>query len=89
MEKENLKTVSETVLDKVKNRNSVLKIIVVSVFSILLAYKLALSDVNFDFTKFDFSDLLSLVMALFSIALSVAFYFKIEIQKSKELNLGM
>lgn len=76
MENENLKTVNETISDKVKNRNSVLKIIIVSVFSILLAYKLALSDVNFDFTKFDFSDLLSLIMALFSIALSVAFYFK-------------
>ena len=37
---------------------------------------MAVSELNFDFSKFDFSDLLSLTLAIFSIGLSVAFYFK-------------
>ncbi len=62
--------------NRIKNRESWLKIIVVVVFSMLIAYKLAISDLNFDFTNFDFSDLLSLILALFAIGLSVTFYFK-------------
>jgi len=61
---------------KIKNRESWLKIIVIVVFSILIAFKLAISDLNFDFTNFNFSDLLSLILALFAIGLSVTFYFK-------------
>lgn len=62
--------------DKIQNRNSILKTIIISVFSVLIAYKLAISELNFDFSKFDFSDLLSLILALFSIGLAVTFYFK-------------
>lgn len=43
---------------------------------ILILYKLAISEWNFDFTKFDFNALLALLLSLFAIALSVAFYFK-------------
>ncbi|WP_052180991.1 hypothetical protein [Alistipes sp. ZOR0009] len=76
MEQEKEKIPLQQMNDKIANRNSILKIIVVTVFSILLAYKIAISDSKFDFTQFDFSDLLSLILALFSVALSVAFYFK-------------
>ncbi len=61
---------------KLKNRDSWLKIIVIIIFSGLIAYKLGVSDLNFDFSNFDFSNLLSLILALFAIGLSVAFYFK-------------
>lgn len=42
----------------------------------VIVYKLLISNLTFDFSKFDFSDLLSLILALFSIGLAVAFYFK-------------
>lgn len=42
----------------------------------VIAFKLALSDLSFDFSKFDFSSLLALILSLFAIGLSVAFYFK-------------
>lgn len=42
----------------------------------LLIYKLAGSNLTFDFSKFDFNALLALILSLFAIALSVAFYFK-------------
>lgn len=44
--------------------------------SALIVYKLAVSNLTFDFSKFDFNALLALILALFAIALSVAFYFK-------------
>jgi peptidoglycan hydrolase CwlO-like protein len=37
---------------------------------------LAISNVTFDFSNFNFTDLLSLLLAIFAISLSVAFYFK-------------
>ena len=40
------------------------------------AYRLAWSDISIDLSKFDFSDLLALLLALFAVAMSVAFYFK-------------
>ena len=62
--------------DKIKNRNNILKIIIISVFSILVAVKLLISDISLDLSKFDFSDFLTLILALFSIGLSIAFFFK-------------
>jgi hypothetical protein len=62
--------------DKIKIRNNWLKIFVIVALVLLFIIKLSLSPLTFDFTKFDFSDLLSLLMAIFAIALSVAFYFK-------------
>lgn len=52
------------------------KFIVGLLFSILIVYKLAISDLSFDFSKFYFNALLSLLLAIFAIGLSVAFYFK-------------
>ncbi|MFZ2783582.1 MAG: hypothetical protein WAZ36_04225 [Sediminibacterium sp.] len=52
------------------------KFIVGLLFSGLVVYKLAVSNFTFDFSKFDFNALLALLLSLFAIALSVAFYFK-------------
>jgi hypothetical protein len=61
---------------KIKNRESIAKIVIGVILFTLIAYKLAISDLTFDFSNFSFSDLLSLTLAIFAIALSVAFYFK-------------
>lgn len=73
---EELVKTNQPVNDKIKNRNSLLKSIVIILFSCLIGYKLLVSDISFDFSKFDFSDLLTLILAIFSIGLSVVFYFK-------------
>ena len=52
------------------------KFIVGLSFTGLLIFKLAISNLSFDFSKFDFNALLALILSLFAIALSVAFYFK-------------
>ena len=52
------------------------KFIVGILFSGLIVYKLVLSELTFDFSKFDFNALLSMILAIFAIGLSVAFYFK-------------
>ena len=61
---------------KIKNRESIAKVIIAVLLFALIAYKLAISNVTFDFSNFNFTDLLSLTLAIFAIALSVAFYFK-------------
>lgn len=61
---------------KLKNRESIAKIVTGIILFALIAYKLALSNFSFDFSNFNFTDLLSLTLAIFAIALSVAFYFK-------------
>jgi hypothetical protein len=43
---------------------------------IVVGWKLLNAEIKFDLTSFSFNDFLSLVLALFSVALSVAFYFK-------------
>ena len=50
--------------------------VAVLVLFAIAAYRLAWSDVSIDLNKFDFSDLLALLLALFAVAMSVAFYFK-------------
>nr|WP_314877269.1 hypothetical protein [uncultured Pseudomonas sp.] len=40
------------------------------------SYRLAVSDLKIDLSGFSFTDLLSMVLAIFAIALSAAFYFK-------------
>lgn len=52
-----------------------LKISIIIIF-VVVSWRIAWSDVSFDLSKFDFSDLLALILALFAIAMSVAFYFK-------------
>jgi len=77
MEKTNKKEpLPEDIRSKIKDRESWFKIIGGLILLALIAYKIAVSELNFDFSKFDFSDLLSLTLAIFSIGLSVAFYFK-------------
>ena len=58
-----------------------LRAFVVIVFTLVLGYKI--STIPFDLTKFDFSSLLSLILALFAIALSAAFYWKGTDQSNK------
>jgi hypothetical protein len=50
--------------------------IIALVFFGVLSWRIAWSNWNMDLSKFDFSDLLALIMGLFAIAISVAFYFK-------------
>lgn len=54
----------------------IFKFIVGLLLALLLIYKLAVSNLTFDFSKFDFNALLALILSLFAIGLSVAFYFK-------------
>lgn len=76
MEEKKKKEVSESIKDKIENRESWAKILGTLILLSLISYKFAVSDLNFDFSKFEFSDLLSLILAIFSISLAVAFYFK-------------
>lgn len=61
---------------KIRNRESWLKVIVISVFVLLMAWKFIVSPISFNFNDFSFPELLSLILAVFSISLSAAFYFK-------------
>lgn len=54
----------------------IFKFIASLLITILIVYKLAISDLSFDFNKFDFNALLALLLSLFAIGLSVTFYFK-------------
>lgn len=74
-----MKNLSNSKENNLKTKPSLftwLKFIVGLIFSVLIAYKLAISELSFDFSKFDFNSLLSLIMSIFAIGLSVAFYFK-------------
>lgn len=50
----------------------------ISIFLLMIvgAYRLAVSKVEIDLSGFSFTDILSMVLAIFAIALSAAFYFK-------------
>lgn len=61
---------------EIKSRNSWLLIFVVVVLVTLFSWKVLDTPIRLDLTRFDFSDLLSLVLAIFAIALSVVFYLK-------------
>jgi hypothetical protein len=50
--------------------------IIVIVFFGIVSWRIAWSNWNMDLSKFDFSDLLALILGLFAMAMSVAFYFK-------------
>jgi hypothetical protein len=52
----------------------------------IVAWKLAVSDIQIDMSKFSFSELLALLLSLFSVALSVAFYFKADETSSQFYN---
>ncbi len=55
---------------------NIFKFIASLLFTILFVYKLAIADLSFDFSKFDFNALLALLLSLFAIGLSIVFYFK-------------
>jgi len=64
-----------------KSRNgfltwAVLRDILVVLLIAIIAWKLINSDLKIDLSTFSFTDLLALILALFSVSLSVAFYFK-------------
>ncbi|MCP4897562.1 MAG: hypothetical protein GY906_11375 [bacterium] len=62
--------------EKVRNRNSWLKVGVITVVTVLLAWKLSTASIPVDLTAFEYSDLTNLLLAFFAIGLSVAFYFR-------------
>lgn len=64
------------VKEKIANRNSWLKIGVICSLTILFIFKTWDTDFSNVMSGFDFSDLLSLFLAMFSIGLSVLFYLK-------------
>lgn len=76
MENKKLDENNKDIYSKIKNRESIAKISIAVILFALVSYKLANASFEFDFKGFNFSDLLSLLLAIFSIGLSVAFYFK-------------
>ncbi|MGP5175463.1 hypothetical protein [Psychrobacter immobilis] len=64
--------------EEIKNRESWAKIAIAIILTALVSYKIATIDANLDFSNFNFSftDLLSLILAIFAISMSVALYFK-------------
>lgn len=61
---------------KIKDLTSLaLKIAIIILFAVV-AWRISWSAASIDFSKFDFSDFLAMILALFAMAMSVAFYFK-------------
>lgn len=60
----------------IQDRESWFKIIWISLLVLSTCVMILISPYKIDFTKFDFVNFLFLIIALFSIGLSVAFYFK-------------
>jgi transposase len=60
----------------IKLIESFFKMFIITLFSGIFAWKLLSSEWIIDMSKFDFNALLSLILALFSVGLSVLFYFK-------------
>ncbi|EIT87134.1 hypothetical protein A374_02734 [Fictibacillus macauensis ZFHKF-1] len=58
--------------DRIKNRNSWFKILIISLFTMVLMFKVATAKFSFNF-----SDLLSFILGIFAIAISVLFYTKV------------
>jgi len=59
-----------------KHLNKMLLAFVVVVMAGVLSYKIGIGAITFDMSDFSFNDLLALLLALFSIALSLIFYHK-------------
>lgn len=60
----------------IRNRESWLKVLVIALFSLLIAWKFVTTPININMVDFRFTDLLSLLLGIFAVVLSVAFYFK-------------
>ncbi|MDD3856288.1 hypothetical protein [Sulfurimonas sp.] len=52
------------------------KDIVIIAFIVIVSWKLLNSNITIDIKEFGFSDLISLILAIFAMSLSIAFYFK-------------
>lgn len=66
----------ESVEDLLKTLTSgAIKLSIIILFSVI-AWRIAWSSFSLDLSKFDFSDLLAMILALFAMIMSVAFYFK-------------
>jgi hypothetical protein len=52
-----------------------IKLSIIILFSVI-AWRIAWSSFSLDLSKFDFSDLLAMILAIFAMIISVAFYFK-------------
>lgn len=68
---------SDEINETIRNRESWLKVSVILLFSFLITWKLLTSPLNINLSDFNFTDLLSLILALFAVALSITFYFKV------------
>jgi hypothetical protein len=61
-------------------------VIIINLVILLFGYKILFANYSFNFSTFNFSDLLALILALFSIGISVAFYFKATDSSNKFYN---
>lgn len=61
---------------RIANRNNWLRIGLVSAAAVVLGWKLIRVEIPLNLTGLDYSDILALLLALFAIYLSAAFYFK-------------
>ncbi|WP_243294811.1 hypothetical protein [Geothrix mesophila] len=66
----------ECIEDRIRNRESWFKIGIISLLSIVIAWRILRASFNINLPDFKMTDLLSLILAIFAISLSVAFYFK-------------
>lgn len=55
---------------------ALVKDIIITAFLIIVSWKLLNSNITINIKEFGFSDLISLVLAIFAMSLSIAFYFK-------------
>ncbi|MFM2598110.1 hypothetical protein [Vibrio fortis] len=69
MEKEDIKKNTSITIKSVRD-------VVVLVFIAVMTFKIFNMEISLNMSEFGFTDLLSIIVAFFSIALSVAFYFK-------------
>lgn len=67
---------SPSVADEIAIQNNRLKLAVIGAVTLVSCYKIVTLPLTVNLAEFSFNDLLALILALFSIALSVAFYFK-------------
>ena len=58
-----------------KLTSAAIKLSIIILFSVV-SWRIAWSSFSLDLSKFDFSDLLAMILALFAMSMSVAFYFK-------------
>jgi hypothetical protein len=72
MDKEDIS--SKSTDNRIAETNNWFKIVIISIITGVMLYKIVITPINL--SSFEFSDLLSLVLALFAIVLSVLFYLK-------------